>query len=114
MDAKARKHAAKRMRARLSGAKFWTVVSGTTVAGAAFFVPFDGLAASDGIWVVAAGFSTALAVLRWSDYRRIARLLPAERDSLELHGPAGLRQEARGWFGEAAGSLRRARMRSYF
>ncbi|MCH7230406.1 hypothetical protein L0U85_05985 [Glycomyces sp. L485] len=114
MDAKARKRAERRLRARLSSAKFWTSVSGATVAGAAFFVPYGGVVGSDGIWVVAAGFSTALAVVRALDYRRLARAMPAERDSLELHGPSGLRQEARGFFGEAADALRRGRMRSQF
>lgn len=114
MDAKARKYAVRRLGARLSSARFWTVISGATLAGSGFFVPFDGLTGSDGVWIVCAGFSTALAVVRWADYRRLARALPAERDSLELHGPAGLRQEARGVVGEAAEALRRSRMRKQF
>ncbi|WP_051393307.1 phage shock envelope stress response protein PspM [Glycomyces arizonensis] len=114
MDAKARKRAVSRLRSRLSSARFWTVVSGTTVAGSAFFLPVGGVAGSDGVWVVAAGFSTALAAVRWLDYRRLARVMPAERETLELHGPAGLRQEARGFLGEAADTLRRGRMRSQF
>ncbi len=114
MDAKARKHAVRRLRSRLSSARFWTVVSGATVAGSAFFLPVGGVSGSDGAWVVAAGFSTALAAVRWTDYRRLARVMPAEREALELHGPAGLRQEARGMIGEAAASLRRGRMRSQF
>lgn len=114
MDAKARKRAVRRLRSRLSSAKFWTVLSGATVAGSAFFLPVGGVAGSDGVWVVAAGFSTALATVRWLDYRRLARAMPAERDALELHGPPGLRQEARGILGEAALTLRRGRMRSQF
>lgn len=114
MDAKARKHAVRRLRSRLSSAKFWTVVSGATVTGSAFFLPVGGVAGSDGVWVVAAGFSTALATVRWLDYRRLARALPAEREALELYGPAGLRQEARGFVGQAAEALRRNRMRSQF
>jgi hypothetical protein len=114
VDAKARKHAVRRLRSRLSSARFWTVVSGATVSGAAFFLPVDGVTGSDGAWVVAAGFSTALATVRWLDYRRLARVLPAEREALELHGPAGLRQEARGILGEAAASLRRGRIRAQF
>ncbi|GAB4007578.1 hypothetical protein GCM10029992_61700 [Glycomyces albus] len=81
MDAKARKRARRRLRGRLSSARFWTVVSGASVAGSAYFVPFDGMTGSDGVWIVVAGFSTALAVLRWLDYRRLSRLMPAERDS---------------------------------
>ncbi|GAB3646991.1 phage shock envelope stress response protein PspM [Glycomyces tarimensis] len=114
MDAKARKRAARRLRSRLSAARFWTTVSGATVAGSAFFVPFDGVTGSDGVWVVTAGLSTALAAVRWLDYRRLSLVMPAERISLELHGPTGLRQEARGFFGEAADALRRGRMRSQF
>ena len=114
MDAKARKRAERRLRGRLSSARFWTSVSGATVAGSAFFVPYGGLAGSDGIWMVAAGFSTALAVVRWLDYRRLSAVMPAERASLELHGPTGLSQEARGFFSEAAEALRRGRMHSQF
>lgn len=114
MDAKARKRAVRRLRSRLSSARFWTVVSGATVTGSAFFLPVGGIVAGDGAWVVAAGFSTALAAVRWLDYRRLARMLPAEREALELHGPAGLRQEAHGFLGEAAAALRRGRMRSQF
>ena len=114
MDAKARKRARRRLRGRLSSARFWTVVSGATVAGSAYFVPFGGLTGSDGAWIVAAGFSTALAVLRWMDYRRLSRIMPAERDSLELHGSAVLGDEVRGFLGEAAGALRRERIRKQF
>lgn len=114
MDAKARKRARRRLRGRLSAARFWTVVSGASVAGSAYFVPFDGLSGSDGVWVVVAGFSTSLAVLRWLDYRRLSRLMPAERDSLELHGVADLGDEVRGFFGEAAGAMRRERIRKQF
>lgn len=114
MDAKARKRARRRLQGRLSSAKFWTVVSGASVAGSAFFVPYDGPTGSDGVWIVVTGFSTALAVLRWMDYRRLARIMPDERDSLELHGSAVLGDEVRGFFGEAAGALRRERIRKQF
>ncbi|GAB3230185.1 hypothetical protein GCM10027447_24330 [Glycomyces halotolerans] len=114
MDAKARKRARKRLRGRLSSARFWTAVSGGGIAGSAFFVPYGGLVGTDGIWIVVAGFSTALAAVRWMDYRRLARVMPAERDSLELHGSAVLGDEVRGFFGEAADALRRGRMRSLF
>ncbi|WP_100445955.1 phage shock envelope stress response protein PspM [Glycomyces xiaoerkulensis] len=115
MDARDRKRARRRLRGRLSSARFWTAAAGGSVAGSAFFVPFDGITGSDGVWVVAAGLSGALAVVRWLDYRRLARAMPAERDSLELHGGrAELGSEVRGFFGEAAEMLRRERMRSKF
>ncbi|THV43510.1 phage shock envelope stress response protein PspM [Glycomyces buryatensis] len=114
MDAKARKRAERRMQTRLSSAKSWTVISGAAVAGGAFFVPYGGISGSDGAWVIAAGLSTTLAVLRWLDYRRLARALPAARDSLEINGSAGLGQEVRGFAGEVADALRRGRMRSKF
>jgi len=115
VDAKARKRAFKRLRARLSSAKGWTTVAAGSAAGSAFFVPYMGLGTADGVWVTVAGFSTALAVIRWFDYRRLARALPeAERDSLELHGPAKLAKEARGLFGETAEAIRRGRIRAQF
>lgn len=115
MDAKDRKRAFKRLRSRLSSAKSWTTTAGGAVAGSAFFVPYMGLGAADGVWVTVAGFSTAMAVVRWLDYRRLARALPAaERDSLEIHGPARLSKEARGLFGETAEAIRRGRIRAQF
>ncbi|MCD0445208.1 hypothetical protein LO763_16460 [Glycomyces sp. A-F 0318] len=115
MDAKARKRAFKRLRARLSSAKSWTTVAGGSIAGSAFFTPYLGPSALDGVWITVAGFSTAMAVVRWFDYRRLARALPAtERDSLELHGPARLAKEARGLFGETAGAIRRGRVKAQF
>jgi hypothetical protein len=115
VDAKDRKRAFKRLRSRLSSAKSWTTVAGGAVAGSAFFVPYMGLGAADGVWVTVAGFSTAMAVVRWLDYRRLARVLPAaERDSMELHGPARLSKEARGLFGETAEAIRRGRIRAQF
>jgi hypothetical protein len=69
----------------------------------------------DGVWVTIAGFSTAMAVVRWFDYRRLARALPdAERASLEIHGPAQLSKEARGLLGETAEAIRRGRSRAKF
>ncbi|THV31332.1 phage shock envelope stress response protein PspM [Glycomyces paridis] len=115
MDAKDRKRAIKRLRSRLSSAKSWTTTAGAAVAGSAFFVPYMGMGALDGVWVTVAGFSTAMAVVRWFDYRRLLRALPpAERDSLELHGPAQLSKEAKGLFGETAGAIRRGRLRAQF
>lgn len=115
MDAKDRKRAFKRLRSRLSSAKSWTTIAGGAVAGSAFFVPYAGLGTADGVWVTVAGFSTAMAVVRWFDYRRLARAMPAaERDSLELHGPAQLTKEARGFFGETADAIRRGRIRAQF
>lgn len=115
MDAKDRKRAFKRLRSRLSSAKSWTTTAGASIAGSAFFIPYMGLGAPDGVWVTVAGFSTAMAVVRWLDYRRLARALPAaERVSLELHGPAQLAKEARGLFGETAGAIRRGRIRAQF
>jgi hypothetical protein len=115
VDAKERKRAFKRLRSRLSAAKSWTTTAGGAVAGSAFFVPYMGLGAADGVWVTVAGFSTAMAVVRWLDYRRLARALPAsERASLELHGPAKLSKEARGLFGETAEAIRRGRIRAQF
>jgi hypothetical protein len=115
VDAKDRKKAFKRLRSRLSSAKSWTTTAGGAVAGSAFFVPYMGLGAADGVWVTVAGFSTAMAVVRWLDYRRLARALPAtERDSLEIHGPARLSKEARGLFGETAEAIRRGRIRAQF
>jgi len=115
VDAKDRKRAFKRLRSRLSAAKFWTTTAGGAVAGSAFFVPYAGLGTADGVWVTVAGFSTAMAVVRWLDYRRLAHALPdAERASLELHGPARLAKEARGLFGETAEAIRRGRIRAQF
>ncbi|MCC3762267.1 hypothetical protein K3N28_04170 [Glycomyces sp. TRM65418] len=115
MDAKDRKRAFKRLRSRLSSAKSWTTTAGGAVAGSAFFVPYMGLGAPDGVWVTVAGFSTAMAVVRWLDYRRLARALPAvERDSLEILGPARLSKEARGLFGETAEAIRRGRIKAQF
>ncbi|GAA2164938.1 MULTISPECIES: phage shock envelope stress response protein PspM [Glycomyces] len=115
MDAKDRKRALKRLRSRLSSAKFWTTTAGGAAAGSAFFMPYAGLGAPDGVWVTIAGFSTAMAVVRWLDYRRLARVIPAaERASLELHGPAQLSKEARGLFGETAEAIRRGRIRAQF
>ncbi|MEU5869967.1 hypothetical protein AB0A73_00210 [Glycomyces sp. NPDC047369] len=115
MDAKDRKRAFKRLRSRLASAKSWTTTAGGAVAGSAFFIPYAGLGAPDGIWVTIAGFSTAMAVVRWFDYRRLARALPeSERASLELHGPAKLASEAKGLFGEAAEAIRRGRIRDQF
>jgi hypothetical protein len=115
VDPKERKRAFKRLRSRLSSAKSWTTTAGGAVAGSAFFVPYMGLGTADGVWVTVAGFSTAMAVVRWFDYRRLARALPAaERDSLEIHGPARLSKEARGLFGETAGAIRRGRIRAQF
>jgi hypothetical protein len=115
VDAKERKRAFKRLRSRLSSAKSWTVIAGGAVAGSAFFVPYAGLGTPDGVWATVAGFSTAMAVVRWLDYRRLARALPAsERASLELHGPARLAKEARGLFGETAEAIRRGRIRAQF
>lgn len=115
MDAKERKRAFKRLRSRLASAKGWTTTAGGAVAGSAFFIPYEGMGGPDGVWVTVAGFSTAMAVVRWFDYRRLARALPAaERDSLEIHGPAKLSKEARGLFGEAAQAIRRGRIRDQF
>ncbi|HEX2144288.1 MAG TPA: hypothetical protein VHG10_07265 [Glycomyces sp.] len=115
MDAKDRKRAFKRLRSRLSAAKFWTTTAGGAGAGSAFFVPYAGLGTPDGVWVTVAGFSTAMAVVRWLDYKRLANALPAaERASLELHGPAKLAKEARGLFGETAEAIRRGRIRAQF
>lgn len=115
MDAKARKRAFKRLRGRLSSAKYWTTVAGGSIAGSAFFTPYLGPSALDGVWITVAGFSTALAAVRWFDYRRLARALPAaERDSLEIHGPARLYKEARGLFGETADAIRRGRVKARF
>jgi hypothetical protein len=115
VDAKARKRAFKRLRARLSSAKYWTTVAGGSVAGGAFFTPYLGPSAIDGVWITVAGFSTAMAVIRWFDYRRLAGALPAaERESLEIHGPARLSKEARGLFGETAQAIRRGRVKSRF
>ncbi|WP_205327909.1 hypothetical protein [Glycomyces sp. YM15] len=115
MDAKDRKRALKRLRSRLSSAKSWTAIAGGAAAGGAFFVPYAGLGAPDGIWVTVAGFATAMAVVRWFDYRRLSRAIPAaERASLELHGPARLSKEARGLFGETADAIRRGRIRAQF
>lgn len=115
MDAKDRKRAFKRLRSRLSSAKSWTTTAGGAVAGSAFFVPYMGLGVADGVWVTVAGFATAMSVVRWLDYRRLARALPAaERDSLEIHGPATLSKEARGLFGETAEAIRRSRIRAQF
>lgn len=115
MDAKARKRALKRLRARLSSAKEWSVTAGATIAGSAFFVPYMGLGVADGVWVTAAGLATTMSVIRWADYRRLAKAIPAEdRASLELHGPAGLSKEAKSLFGETAEAIRRGRMRAQF
>jgi hypothetical protein len=115
VDAKDRKRAFKRLRSRLASAKGWTTTAGASVAGSAFFIPYAGLGAADGVWATIAGFSTAMAVVRWLDYRRLARALPAEeRASLELHGPAKLTREAQGLFGEAAQAIQRGRIRNQF
>ncbi|GAA2283699.1 hypothetical protein GCM10009853_042830 [Glycomyces scopariae] len=115
MDAKDRKRAFKRLRSRLASAKSWTTTAGGAVAGSAFFIPYAGLGGLDGVWVTVAGFSTAMAVVRWLDYRRLARALPAEeRASLEIHGTAKLTKEAQGLFGEAAQAIQRGRARSQF
>ncbi|MEV3934916.1 hypothetical protein AB0K52_02885 [Glycomyces sp. NPDC049804] len=115
MDAKDRKRALKRLRSRLSSAKSWTAFAGGAAAGSAFFAPYAGLGTPDGVWITVAGFSTAMAVVRWFDYRRLARVIPADvRDSLELHGPTRLSKEARGLFGETAEAIRRGRIRAQF
>lgn len=115
MDAKDRKRAYKRLRSRLSAARSWTVTAGGALAGTAFFIPYSGLGVPDGVWATVAGFSTAMAVIRWFDYRRLRDALPAtERDSLEILGPGRLTKEVRGFFGEAADAIQKGRVRSRF
>ncbi|QSB04300.1 phage shock envelope stress response protein PspM [Natronoglycomyces albus] len=114
MESTERQVATRRLHRSLSAAKSWTVFTGIFTACGAFFIPYSGVTATDGVWVGLVGLSGTMALIRWGDYRRTSKAMPHIRDSLALYGPAGIREEARTWKSELAGTMRVARERKHY
>ena len=74
MTGDARQRHIRRMKRRYRSARRWTVLAAMFGGAAAVLLPYAGLGAFDAFWAAAAGGSTALAVLRWRDHRRLAAL----------------------------------------
>lgn len=104
----------KRLRRRLRSARRWTVMAGLFGGAAGVLVPVGGLSALDAIWTAAFGGSAVLAVFRWSDYRKLAKALPAESEQLAVYGTAALSAEAQTIAGAIAGKVKRGRQAVQF
>ncbi|MGH8793449.1 MAG: phage shock envelope stress response protein PspM [Stackebrandtia sp.] len=100
----------KRLRRRLRSARRWTVVAGLFGGVAATAVPYSGLGAFDAVWTGLFGASAMFSVMRWMDYRRMSKALPAESEQLALHGTAALAAEAQTIAGALAEKVRGKRV----
>ena len=104
----------KKLRRRFRAARRWTVLSGLFGGATAVFVPLAGLGGPDAIWAALTGASAAMAALRWMDYRRLSRSLPAESERLTRHGHYTLAGELNNVAEAAAGLIHRKRTQSQF
>lgn len=99
----------KRLRRRLRSARRWSVMTGLFGGAAGVLVPLGGLSAWDAIWTALFGGSAMLATFRWSDYRKLAKALPAENEQLAVYGTAALSAEVQSITGAIAGKVKRGR-----
>ncbi|ADD43906.1 phage shock envelope stress response protein PspM [Stackebrandtia nassauensis] len=100
----------KRLRRRLRSARRWSVMAGIFGGASGVLVPLGGLSGWDAIWTALFGGSAVLAAFKWTDYRKLAKALPAENEQLAVYGTAALSAEAQNIAGAIAGKVRRGRM----
>jgi hypothetical protein len=104
----------RKLRRRRRAARRWSVTAGLFGGAAAVLVPYQGLGPLDAIWAGLFGASAVLTVFRWTDYRSLAKALPAQQEQLALHGTAALALEAQTFADGIARTVRRKRGAAQF